>query len=606
MTHSAASLVELLRHWGATRPDQVAYVFVADRGGPASTCTFAELLRRVEIIAAQLRDRGRPGDRAVVLCPHGLDFIVAFLACLCARLIAVPMMLPRRHGMRDVASAIIGDCTPRFALTTHELLNEQRSDLARRFGSLEWVFTDEDRDAAPIMATATVLPNAEDIAFLQYTSGSIATPKGVMVSHAGVLANLEMIREVVGLSQPTYVSWLPLYHDMGLIANVLQSLYVGSLCVLLSPAAFIRRPLTWLRVIHDYRGAVSGAPNFAFDLCVSRYRPDDMADIDLSCWEFAFNAAEPVHAETIARFIETFAPHGFSPRAMRPSYGLAEGTVLASTGRRGSTFVKRRVSQIGLQHHLVKPPETSVDEQSVIGCGRALGGEEIAIVDPGTGNVLNATQVGEIFVSGVNVAEGYWDNRAATAETFEARIDGSKQNWCRTGDLGFVDETGELYITGRIKEVIIIRGINYYPQDIENTVQNTDPTLRRHGGAAFAVTDSLGNEGLVIVQEVQRTVRQQTALPELIARIREAIVIEYDVAALDIVLIRSGTLPKTTSGKIQRTLTRQLWVQGDLVELTIVSSDTEDEVAEGDANGEARDHPWRQGGCGCGCTSLLP
>jgi acyl-CoA synthetase (AMP-forming)/AMP-acid ligase II len=417
---------------------------------------------------------------------------------------------------------------------------------------------------------ATALPKAEDIAFLQYTSGSIAAPKGVMVSHAGVLANLEMIREVVGLPQPTYVSWLPLYHDMGLIANVLQSLYVGSLCVLLSPAAFIRRPLTWLRVIHDYRGAVSGAPNFAFDLCVSRYRPEDMADIDLSCWEFAFNAAEPVQAETIARFIETFAPHGFSQRAMRPSYGLAEATVLASTGRRGSMFVERRISQTALQRHLVKPPETSIDEHSVIGCGRPLHGEEIAIVDPECGNGLGATQVGEIFVSGVNVAEGYWGNRAATSETFEARIYGRKQNWCRTGDLGFIDETGELYITGRIKEVIIIRGINYYPQDIENTVQNADPTLRRHGGAAFAVTDSLGNEGLVIVQEVERTVRQPTALPLLVARIREAIVIEHDIAAMEIVLIRTGTLPKTTSGKIQRTLTRQLWMQGDLVELPTV------------------------------------
>jgi acyl-CoA synthetase (AMP-forming)/AMP-acid ligase II len=458
-------------------------VFVADRGGSASKCTFAELLRRVEIIAGQLCERGRAGDRAVVLCPHGLDFIVAFLACLCARVIAVPMMLPRRRGMHDVASAIIGDCKPRFALTTHELLDEQRSDLAHRFGGLEWIFADEDRDAAPIMAAA--LPKAEDIAFLQYTSGSIAAPKGVMVSHAGVLANLEMIREVVGLQQPTYVSWLPLYHDMGLIANVLQSLYVGSLCVLLSPAAFIRRPLTWLRVIHDYRGAVSGAPNFAFDLCASRYRPEDMADIDLSCWEFAFNAAEPVQAETIARFIETFAPHGFSPRAMRPSYGLAEATVLASTGRRGSTFVERRVSQTGLQHHLVKPPETSIDVQSVIGCGRALDGEEMAIVDPESGNSLGATQIGEIFVSGVNVSKGYWGNRTASVETFEARIHGRMQNWCRTGDLGFIDETGELYITGRIKEVIIIRGNNYYPQDIENTVQNTDPTLRRHGGAGF-------------------------------------------------------------------------------------------------------------------------
>jgi acyl-CoA synthetase (AMP-forming)/AMP-acid ligase II len=544
----------------------VAYVIVSDRGGSALTCTFGELLRRVEIVADRLRGSGRPGDRAVLLCPHGLDFIVGFLACLSARVIAVPMMLPRRRGKHDVASAIIGDCKPRFALTTHELLNEQRSDLAHRFGGLEWVFLEEDRDTASVSATA--LPKAEDIAFLQYTSGSIAAPKGVMVSHAGVLANLEMIREVVGLRRPTYVSWLPLYHDMGLIANVLQSLYVGSRCVLLSPAAFIRRPLTWLRVIHDYRGAVSGAPNFAFDLCVSRYRSEDMVDIDLSCWKFAFNAAEPVHAETIARFIDTFAAHGFSRRAMRPSYGLAEATVLASTARRGSLLVERRVSQTGLQHNLMKPPETPVDVQIVIGCGRALPGEEIAIVDPESANSVGATQVGEIFVAGVNVAKGYWDNRTATAETFEARIHGSEQNWCRTGDLGFIDETGELYITGRAKEIIIVRGINHYPQDIENTVQDTDPALRRHGGAAFAATDSLGNEGLVIVQEVERIVRHRTELPQLVARIREAIVVEHDIAVLDIVLIRSGTLPKTTSGKIQRTLTRQLWMQGELVELT--------------------------------------
>ncbi len=524
----------------------------------------------MEVVAERLRERGKPDDRAVLLCPHGLDFIISFFACLSARIIAVPMMLPRRHIARDVASTIISDCEPRFALTTSELLNEQRPDLGERFSGrgMEWVFANEDHGAAPIAAGP--LPKAEDIAFLQYTSGSISAPKGVMVSHAGALANLEMIRVVVGLTQPTYVSWLPLYHDMGLIANVLQSLYVGSRCVLLSPVAFIRRPLAWLRVIHDYCGAVSGAPNFAFDLCVSRYRPEDMVDIDLSCWKFAFNAAEPVQADTIARFIDRFAPHGFFPRAMRPSYGLAEATVLVSTGRRDSMLVKRSVSQAGLQHHLVKPPETSDDEQSVVGCGRALAGEEIAIVDPESGHSLGAAQVGEIFVAGANVAEGYWGTHDATAETFEARIHGRNQNWFRTGDLGFIDETGELYITGRIKEVIIIRGINHYPQDIENTVQNTNSTLRRHSGAAFAVTDSQGNEGLVIVQEVERTARHQAGLPQLIARIREAIVIEHDIAAVEIVLIRTGTLPKTTSGKIQRSSTRQLWMQGDLVELPIV------------------------------------
>ncbi len=569
MTESAASLVELLRHWGKTQPGRLAYVMLSDRGDAARTCSFSELLRRVEALAARLRERATPGDRAALLCPHGLDFIVGFFACLCARIIAVPMMLPRRHGGNDAAAAIIGDCTPRLALTTRELAEDRRPDLVDRYhgSGIDWIFADDDGRELPVAAGDD--PRREDIAFLQYTSGSVGTPKGVMVSHAGVLANLEMIRVVVGLARPTYVSWLPLYHDMGLIANVLQSLYIGGLCVLLSPAAFIKRPLTWLRAMHDYRGNVSGAPNFAFDLCVSRYRPEDMTGIDLSCWEFAFNAAEPVQAATIDRFAATFAPHGLSARAMRPSYGLAETTVLAATGHRSTPWVRQSLSQAGLQRHQVRPPQGIDDEQTVVGCGRALAGEEIVIADPDSGRGLGPLQVGEILVAGKNVAEGYWGNRAATTETFAARIAGSTQNWLRTGDLGFLDESGELFITGRIKDVIIIRGINHYPQDIEHTVQNTDPMLRRHGGAAFAVADDRGTEGLVIVQEVERSARQRLDLPQLVSRIREAVVVAHDIAADHIVLIRTGTLPKTTSGKIQRSLTRQLWLCGALIGLSV-------------------------------------
>jgi acyl-CoA synthetase (AMP-forming)/AMP-acid ligase II len=447
------------------------------------------------------------------------------------------------------------------------LLAGGRGDIAERFGGLDWLAVDQIAadSEVPDMAFPTVA--AADIAFLQYTSGSTSDPKGVMVSHANLIANLAMMREAFGNSRAsTYVSWTPLYHDMGLIINVLESLYSGALCILLSPVAFVQRPLLWLRAISDYRAEVAVGPNFAFDLCVDRYRADDMADLDLSCWTLALNASEAVRADTIRRFAGAFAAHGFAASAMYPAYGMAEATVLISAGARGAGPVIRPVSRDGLQRNSVLPPTGDADRQEVVGCGRAFPGERVVIADPVSLRRLPPGRIGEIWAAGPNIAPGYWHNPEASADAFSARLadEAVETRWLRTGDLGFLDEAGELFITGRIKEIVIIRGVNHYPQDIEHTVQRSHPALRRHGGAAFAIADPAGAERLVIVQEVERTYRNRIDPAEIIARVREAVVTEHEIAPHEIALLRPGALPKTTSGKIQRAVSRQLWQQGAL------------------------------------------
>ena len=501
--------------------------------------------------------------------PPGLDFIVAFFGCLIAGTIAVPMMPPRRLGARNSSASIVADCTPRIALTS-PALQATRSDLAERLEATALDFIAVDATKERRGACGKHLPGARphDLAFLQYTSGSTSDPKGVMVSHGNLLANSEMIRLVYGNTRATtYVSWVPLYHDMGLILNVLQTLYVGSLCVLMAPVSFMQRPLNWLRAISDYRAEFATAPNFAFDLCVDRFRPDQMAGIELSGWKIALNGAEPVRAETMERFTETFAPYGFDPKACSPAYGLAEATLLASGGGRGRGLVKRRVSREALQRFRAAAPSGKTDAQFVAGCGRALVGERLAIVDPETCRRLQTGACRRDLDFRSECHEGDWQNANATAATFWLRIEGeAEERWLRTGDLGFLDDTGELFITGRIKDVIIIRGVNHYPQDLEDTVQASHSALRRHGGAAFSILDGDGEGRLVVVQEVERTLMRHVSIDDVKDTIREAVSAEHEVAIHEIVLIRPGNLPKTTSGKIQRGLARSLFLDGRLAE----------------------------------------
>ena len=567
------SLADLMRYRAAAQPHDRAYLVLSDRGAEGPEIDFAEVERRAGVLAARIAARAAPGERALLLCPTGIEFIIGLFGCVLAGVIAVPMMLPRRQSARDASAGIVADCAPRLALAPRALIDGGRGDLVGRVAggdlarNLEWLAVDEEVPmAAPDLPH---VPAGDDLALLQYTSGSTSLPKGVMVSHANLLANLAMIKTAFGNTrQSTYVSWVPLYHDMGLVINVLESFYVGSLCVLMAPVAFIQRPLNWLRAIGAYRAEVAVAPNFGFDLCVARYRPEQMDGIDLSSWKLALNGAEPVRADTIRRFGETFAPYGFAASSMYPAYGMAEATVLISAGRRGAGPALRLLSRDGLQRHRALAPRDAGDTQTMVGCGRALAGEQIAIVDPASRKRLGADRVGEVWVAGPNVARGYWRNAEAAAAAFDAVIDGeADHSWLRTGDLGFVDQTGELFITGRIKEIVIIRGVNHYPQDIEDTVQSCHPALRPHGGAAFTVRQGDDAEQLIIVQEVERTERNRIAPHEIIGQIREAIVNEHEIVPKEIMLLRPGALPKTTSGKIQRGLSRQLWLAGSLERL---------------------------------------
>jgi acyl-CoA synthetase (AMP-forming)/AMP-acid ligase II len=560
---SFTSLVDLLHHRASEQPNERAYVFLSDKGEEEAVLSFGELDRRASMVAARLAKRGQAGDRALLLFGPGLDFIIAYFGCLLAGVIPVPMMLPRRNSSLDSSASIFRDCSPRFAITNAHLTNA-RPDVVERFngGQTQWLIVDESDEQSIEPERPFAVLSREDIAFLQYTSGSTSDPKGVVVTHGNLIENLEMIRLTLGnTSRSTYASWVPLYHDMGLILNVLQSLYVGALCVLLAPVTFIQRPLTWLRAIQDYRAEVAGAPNFAFDLCVQRFRAEQMRGLDLSCWKLAFNAAEPIRADTIERFAATFDKYGFEPRAMYPLYGMAEATLLISSGRRGAGPVIRSVGLDAFRQHQIAAPTSTDDAHRVVSCGQNIIGQRIAIVDPLTRQRLAADRIGEVWVGGPHVCKGYWRNPDATRSTFQARIEGEDESWLRTGDAGFMDPAGELFITGRIKDMIIVRGINYYPQDIENTVYNSHPSLRRHCGAAFSVLTENNEEKVVLVQEVERTHRRGLAIEEITACIREAVANEHEIALDAIVLIRPGAIPKTTSGKIQRNLARLMWLQ---------------------------------------------
>jgi acyl-CoA synthetase (AMP-forming)/AMP-acid ligase II len=562
---SFSSLVGLLAERARSQANDRACIFLNDRGSEEAALTYAELSDAARTLAARLAKAAQPGDRALLVFPPGLEFMVAYFGCLIARVIAVPMMMPRRNSARDSSAAILANCEPTVALTTSAFT--LRQDLQARFAheGLQWLAVDL-KAAATDEAELPVL-DPQTIAFLQYTSGSTSDPKGVAVTHANLLANLEMIRISLGnSSRSTYVNWVPLYHDMGLILNALQAFYVGAPCVLMAPNAFMQRPLNWLRAIHHYKAEVACSPNFGYDLCVSRYRPEQMEGVDLSSWKVALNGAEPVRSDSIAKFIDTFARHGLQPNTTFPAYGMAEATLLISGGGRGAGHTVRTVSQSALQAHRVEPPAEGADARTLVGCGRALQGERIAIVDPDSRARLPIDRVGEIWVSGPNVARAYWRNATATQSALNGHIEGEGTTvpWLRTGDLGFLDESGELYVTGRIKDLIIIRGINHYPQDIEQTVQRLHPSLRQNGGAAFSVPDENGEETLAIVQEIERTERHKIDQKELRELIRAGIADQHELFARHITLIRPGALPKTTSGKIQHALAQRLWLEGSL------------------------------------------
>ncbi|MCI0492199.1 MAG: AMP-binding protein [Planctomycetes bacterium] len=561
------TMIDVLVSQAAEQPDGIAYAFVDDRDG-TTEITFSELDRRARAIAARLQLELKPGDRALLVYPAGLDFIAAFFGCLYAGIVAVPATYPKPKRPLPRLNRIAADCDAHVALSTSQTLATLDPNLLSADAATSlWIATDQLHDA---LTDHWERPNdhEHDLAFLQYTSGSTSDPKGVMVSHANLLNNLECIRQSFGIGEmeedrvsSTGVFWLPAYHDMGLIGGVLMPLYMGGRSILMSPTAFLQRPMRWLQTIHKYHATVSGAPNFAYEYCVRRTTPDERATLDLSHWRLAFCGAEPIRVETLHHFAEAFRVAGFHSKAFYPCYGLAEVTLLAAGPDFRDEPTVLAVNRPALAEHRVVPTcgEPAEMVHRLVGCGQAMPDHRLVIVSPETGLECPEGEVGEILVQGPSVTQGYWNRPEETESDFGARVEGHEGRFLRTGDLGFFRE-GELFVTGRVKDVIIIRGRNHYPQDIEQSAEEAHPAVLP--GAAFALVHG-DDERLGVVHQIDRQYRGSDH-QQIVQAIRRAIVEQHELDPCAIVLIRQTSLPITSSGKVQRNLCRDQYLAGEL------------------------------------------
>jgi 8-amino-7-oxononanoate synthase/acyl carrier protein len=557
------TLIDSLRYWTEQQPQEVAYYYT-DGETQETSLTYEQFDGHARAIAARLADLKMTGQRALLLYPPGLEFIVAWFGCLYAGVVAVPAYPPRRNRNMQRIEAISDDCAAQIALTEHGVLDriEDLLDEAPRLKQLTWLATDRiaDSDGA---GWNPPLIKPDSLAMLQYTSGSTGTPKGVMLAHSNLMHNVQIICYSFELSRRgSGLSWLPTYHDMGLVGGVLMAMFYGRPAVLMSPMAFLQKPIRWLRSITKYGVTISGGPNFAYDLCTDKITDDQLAGLDLSKWEVAFNGAEPVRADTLRRFAERFGPYGFRPETHYPCYGMAETTLIVTGSYMGRPKITRAFDGRALDARRVVPANSANPAaRELVGCGHVLPDEEVRIVDPDTCREMPADQIGEIWVSSPSVAQGYWNNSEATEATFRARLAGTNDGpFLRTGDLGFLID-GELFVTGRIKDMIIVRGVNRYPQDIEMTVERTSDRIQPQAVAAFAV-DLAGRERLIIVAEVERTRRSDWS--NVIAGIRKAVTADHELPPDAIMLVRFGSVPKTSSGKIQRHACRDAFLDGSL------------------------------------------
>lgn len=556
-----SNLVELLLHRARCQPDDTAFTYLIDGENEQVRLTYRELDRQARAIGAWLESRDLAGERALLLYPAGLDFIVAFFGCLYAGVVAVPVYPPRRNRSLNRIQAIADDAEARVALTTEQVFNRVMPliDETPHLKQLTWLPTCR---VPSEMEREWTMPDVhgDTLAFLQYTSGSTGTPKGVVLSHANLVHNSALISHAFEHTRSlSGVFWLPSYHDMGLIGGILQPLYIGCPNVLMSPMSFLQKPYRWLSAISRFGASTSGGPNFAYDLCVRKITPEQRKTLDLSSWRVAFNGAEPVRAETLDAFAEAFEPCGFKREAFYPCFGLAEATLIVSGGYVSKPPVIRTFDAAALSRNEVIDAEPDDDgARALVGCGENLPDQRIVIVDPETLTACPPDRVGEVWVRGPSMAQGYWRQTEATERTFRARLSDSGEGpFLRTGDLGILRD-GELFITGRLKDLIIVHGVNYYPQDIERTVQQSHPRLRLDCGGAFVVEGEDGRERLVVVQEVER--HKQGNFSPVFDAIRRAVAAEHELALDAIVLIRAGSVPKTSSGKIQRHACRDNYV----------------------------------------------
>lgn len=559
-----SNLVELMRHRALHQPHDRAFTYLVDGETEEVSVTYAGLEQKTRAVAAKLQSLGMAGERALLLYPPGIDFIAAWFGCLYAGVVAVPAYPPRRNRNMNRIAAIVADAEAKVAMTDAATLERMETilDETPDLRKLVWLATDT---LEAKLADGWTMPDVhgDTLAFLQYTSGSTGTPKGVILTHANLLHNSALISYAFEHTRSgSGVFWLPSYHDMGLIGGILQPLFVGRPNVLMSPVAFLQKPFRWLSAISRYRATIAGGPNFAFDLCVRKTTAEQRATLDLSSWILAFNGAEPVLAETLHTFTRMFEPCGFRSEAFYPCYGMAEATLIVSGGLKSALPVVRTFDGKALENNIVVdalPDEDGARE--IVGCGGNLLDQRIIIADPEKQSSLPDDRVGEVWVSGPSVAQGYWNQPEATARTFHAFLkDTGEGPFLRTGDLGFLKD-GELFITGRLKDLIIIRGLNHYPQDIEQTVGKSHPKLRPGQGGAFVVNID-GRDRLGIVFEIERGKNHD--FHAVMDAIRREVAAEHELQVEAIALIKAGSVPKTSSGKIQRHACKQGFLSDDL------------------------------------------
>jgi len=581
-----ATLLDILQARALKTPDALAFGYLQNGERISATWTFRQLDERAKAIAWRLRRDHAVGSRALLLYPSGLDFVAAFFGCLYAGIVAVPAYPPKTNHHNARLQEIIHNSGASIILTH----TAQSGKLARMMEETpmgaSWLLTDEV-DPGEALYWQQLEVNRDTLAFLQYTSGSTGAPKGVMITHGNLLHNLQMLKHAYALDETTRVlSWLPLYHDMGLVGKVLVSVYCGSTCYLMSPLDFLQRPRRWLQAVSDLGIYFCAAPNFAYDLCVRKIKPEELRQLDLSRWKIAANGAEPVRADTVRAFRERFAECGLSASAMSPGFGMAEATLVISWRQRGEVAPLISLDPEALRQGIAQEAGPEVARPvELVGCGQAYGWQTICIVDPASLERLDDDAVGEIWVRGPSIAHsGYWRNEEASRHTFHRHRPTSESHaaelpegcYLRTGDLGFMRD-GELYVTGRLKDVLIFRGENHYPQDIEHTVRHAHPALTEGQCAAFSIWQDL-EEKLVVAVELDRGYRLTEELDaeeppshknlvlrqQLEEAATRAVALEHDLRLHALVLAKRGGIPLTSSGKIQRRACKQKWLDNSL------------------------------------------
>jgi acyl-CoA synthetase (AMP-forming)/AMP-acid ligase II len=556
-----SNLVEILQWRALQRPGDRAYLFLANGENEERSLTYQELEQCAQSLGALLQAQGFTGKRALLFFPPGPEYVEAFWGCLYAGVVAIPVYQPKLNRSIERLRGIILDTDAALVLT-----NSRGADALARwfiddvaFAHLRWLITDELSlpEAPPFLGTRG---SGDTVAYIQYTSGTTAPPRGVMISQENILQNVAFLHRRLAHPVDRYmVSWLPPYHDMGLVSSILLPVYAGFPVVIMPPAAFIQRPLRWLEAISLYQAATSGGPNFAYELCIHKSSPEQVERLNLSCWTAAFNGSEPIDWRTLENFSRTFASSGFRLQAFYPCYGLAEATLFVAGGERDARPRLKYFRRSALTERLVEEVgEQENDACALVSCGSSAEDHLILIVDPVSLTRCPAGQVGEIWASGPSIARAYWNNDEETAHLLQAHLaDSTEQRFLRTGDLGFLWQ-GELFVAGRLQNMLHIHGKLYYSEHIEQSACSSHPSLCMKRNAAFLQEDQL-----VIVQEVNRHLRREER-DEIVRAMRLTILREHFLEVSAITLIRQGSIPKTSSGKIKHYECQQRFLDGTL------------------------------------------